>query len=344
MTVNANARVFAMALALSATIAAAGEKTSMTFSEAGNRYEIPPVRIGSRMLAITDESGGEIRYAAPYGRRNSLCRLRIGGEAFSLGRRFESYQAFAALKSAIDIDGFSNRAAVGTRIHEDRTSLVFSQRWRENDIDVFSIVAVAIANDLPLLLIAVMRDRSDGGREEELARGFTGWAAKAAEVNAALPQKISVERGRRDIAIPFPWGYDRYIAAGDDANDGWFVSFKAPRKVRDDGRVPMFHLPRFGNLGDRTNSPRAFETFRDTLVEANELSLYEVELLEEGKKHFIARMKRPGRADAYIAFLFIKSRTLALGYTPARDGGDNPVALLNDWRRDTFKENLELPE
>lgn len=327
-----------------ATAAAAGEKTTLVFSEAGVRYEIPPVRIGSQTLTIVRESEGEIRYSSPYGRRDSLCHLRIGGNTSSIGRRFDSYADFAGLKSAIDINGFGSPDAVGGKIHEDRTSLVFSQRWRENNIDVFSVVAFTTANDIPLFLIAVIRDKSNSQRERELEKGFTEWTARVAAVNGKLPQKISVVRGHHTIDIPFPWGYDRYVATNGEADDGWFVSFKAPRNIDDDGSVAMFYLPRFGNLGDKTNSPQAFRTLRQTIEEANEFTLYEISVVEEGKKHFIVRMKRPGRVDMHVAFIFIKSRTLALAFTPSRGGNDNPVALLNGWRRDTFKENLELPE
>lgn len=327
-----------------ATVAAAGEKTSIVFSEGGARYEIPPVRIGMQTLAVVRESEGEIRYSSPYGRRDSLCHLRVGGNVFSMSRRLDSYADFAALKSAIDINGFSNPNAAGTKVHEDRTSLVFSQRWRENNIDVFSVAAITLANDMPLFLIAIMRDKSNSQRERELEKGFTDWAARVAAVNGKLPQKIPVTRGHHTIDVPFPWGYDRYIATDGEADDGWFVTFKAPRSVEDDGSVAMFNLPRFGGLVDKMTSPQAFRTFRQTIEEANEFTLYEISVVEEGKKHFIVRMKRLGRVDAYVAFLFIKSRTLALGFIPSRGGGDNPVALLNDWRRDTFKENLELPE
>lgn len=328
---------------------AAGEKTTLSLPGKFKTYRVPAIVIAGKTLAVASESADEVAYKPPFGGRNSRCTLMIGAGNMveGLPRTVADYREFGMLKTVATRgkpsgDGVGSRPFENVRVlREDRTSIITITRWRENNRLLYGMETLVLADDLPLRLIVLMVDKEDDGREKDLENGLADWASKTARANPALPQRLTAERHYVPVAVPIPPGFERLDVQGPE-DDGRFCRWDAPRPLPEDGSAAVLGFVRVPGLERETTHPAAYRRAVDDAEAGKINGLNTLSILDRGAKHCLMLLKQEGRPDAYVDFIFVKSRLLITSYHPAND--NRPQDTLTRWRLDIFRTNGELPD
>lgn len=332
----------------------ASEKTTLSLPGKYKGYEIPAVFIDGRPLAIIMEKGDMYTYEPPFESLSSACALRIGRDAIAGGRNrvVKSYLDFCRIKMTVadDMQAVAAGAEKGESpfekirlVREDRTSLVYTSRWRDDGRDVFGVEAVVLAYDLPMRFLVMMRDREDAAREDALVKGLTDWADRVARANRRLPQEIDIILDTINVKVPFPDGYFHFYHGGSDSY-GWF----APQPRPDANKLvaatdPVLDITRMPESLGGVAAPETLEPLRDSYLAMTKRDGGEAEIVAKGSRHFLACERVPGAPETYHNFVRVRGRLLILSFR-GKTAGRDPASVLGEWRRETFINNGEAPE